>query len=83
LLQIPHANANAYSYQASSQMGGSAAASMMGPVPRDSWDYVPYNEMTAGSVNPGLHGIYYQPRNDGNDEASSTGYQMTHASSGP
>ena len=84
MLQMPHATVNAYTYQANSQVGGSAGAvSMMGPVPRGSWDFMPYNETTPASLHPVSHGMYYQPRNDGNEEASSTGYQMTHTSSGP
>ena len=80
---MPPATVNAYSYQSNSQIGGSAGSTpMMGPVSRDSWDYVPYNETNAGSVNPVMQGMFY-PRNDGNEEASSTGYQMTHTSSGP
>ena len=83
MLQVKHPSFASYQHQAPVQrVGSSGAVATMDPMQRASWDFSSYLEAHTSNA-PELQGIYYQPRNSGHREASSTAYQMTHTSSGP
>ncbi|MCJ1321529.1 hypothetical protein MMC15_006874 [Xylographa vitiligo] len=84
MLQVTHPHPATYPHPVFSQTGGSSAVlSSLDPLQRAPWDFSPYLETQPGNAPHGSQGIYYQPRNSGHPEASSTAYQMTHTSSGP